>query len=44
MRLALNALLERLPDLRLATGGPVQWQPSLASRSPLRLDIEHSAS
>jgi hypothetical protein len=40
-RLALQAIVQRLPDLALATR-QVQWAPSIAFRGPLALPVTFS--
>src|SRR5262249_49739118 len=41
-RIALELLLARLPDLRLAPGVPIPYAPSMSVRGPLRLEVEWS--
>lgn len=39
MRIAIEMLLERLPDLRLPDGYEIAWDPSFIFQSPARLDV-----
>lgn len=41
MRIALRAVVERLPGLRLAEGAELDWAPSLAARGLRELRVEH---